>query len=104
MNIIIKSLYSNRDIFLRELISNAADACDKIRYLSLTDSKILGGNPTLEIKVKVDKENKQIHIRDTGIGMTRQELINNLGSIAKSGTSEFLQKAANQGNLQVIGQ
>jgi heat shock protein beta len=104
MNIIVKSLYSNRDIFVRELVSNAADACDKIRYLSLTDSSVLGANTNLEIKIRVDKENKLIHFRDTGIGMTRADLVSNLGSIAKSGTSEFLQKAANQGNLQVIGQ
>jgi len=104
MNIIVKSLYSNRDIFFRELVSNAADACDKIRYLSLTDQSLLGNLPNLEIKIRVDKEKKQIHIRDTGIGMTRAELVANLGSIAKSGTSEFLQKAAQQGNLQVIGQ
>jgi len=104
MNIIVKSLYSNRDIFVRELVSNAADACDKIRYLSLTDSAILGTNTNLEIKIRIDKENRLIHFRDTGIGMTRAELVANLGSIAKSGTSEFLQKAASQGNLQVIGQ
>jgi len=104
MNIIVKSLYSNRDIFIRELVSNAADACDKIRYLSLTDSAILGSNSNLEIKIRVDKENRLIHFRDTGIGMSRAELVANLGSIAKSGTSEFLQKAAQQGNLQVIGQ
>jgi len=104
MNIIVKSLYSNRDIFVRELVSNAADACDKIRYLSLTDPTILGANTNLEIKIRVDKEKKQIHFRDFGVGMTRDELVANLGSIAKSGTSEFLQKAAQSGNLQVIGQ
>jgi len=104
MNIIIKSLYSNRDIFLRELISNAHDAIDKIRYLSLTDASALGSTTNLEIKIKLDKENNQIHILDTGIGMTRDELIANLGSIAKSGTAEFLQKAQQSNNLQMIGQ
>jgi len=104
MNIIVKSLYSNRDIFVRELVSNAADACDKIRYLSLTEPSILGTNTNLEIKIRIDKDAKQIHIRDTGIGMTRNELVANLGSIAKSGTAEFLSKAAQSGNLQVIGQ
>ena len=99
MKLIINSLYKNKDVFLRELISNASDALDKLCLLCVTDKSILDATEELTIKIKADKENRVLHITDTGIGMTKADLINNLGTIAKSGTSEFfdkLQDAASQ--------
>ena len=92
MKLIINSLYKNKEIFLRELISNASDALDKIRFLSLTDRNVLGDHEELEVRIKVDKENRMLHITDTGIGMTKDDMVKYLGTIAKSQTSEFLSK------------
>lgn len=107
MDIIINSLYSNRDVFLRELISNASDALDKIRFLALSKPSLLGegDQAKLEIKVRADKEMGVLEIIDNGIGMTRDDLIKNLGTIAKSGTSHFLkQMAETKDSSNLIGQ
>jgi len=107
MSILINSLYSNRDIFLREVISNASDALDKIRFLSLTDKSVLGEGDAskLEIRIRVDKKNRILHVRDTGLGMTKQDLVNNLGRIAKSGTADFIEKLSKSDSMtSQIGQ
>lgn len=104
MDIIVHSLYSNKDIFLRELISNASDALDKIRFLSLTNPSVLGDTTNLEIKIWADKEAKALYIRDTGIGMTHKDLVDNLGTIARSGTSAFLEQMQKSGDMNLIGQ
>lgn len=103
MDIIINSLYTQKEIFLREVISNAADALDKLRFVSIQTPEILGETKDLEIRVEYDSEAKTVTVRDTGIGMTRADLIQNLGTIAKSGTTQFIE-AIKGGNLNLIGQ
>lgn len=92
LNIVVHSLYSNKEIFLRELVSNASDAIDKLRFEALSDPALFEANSDLQIKVSFDKEAKTITISDNGIGMSREEVIENLGTIAKSGTREFLSR------------
>ncbi len=94
LHLVTHSLYSNKDIFLRELISNASDACDKLRYAAIQDDKLYEDAPNLEVRVSFDKEAKTLTITDNGIGMSQQEAVDNLGTIAKSGTKEFVGKLA----------
>ena len=106
LHLMIHSLYSHKEIFLRELISNASDATDKLRFEALTDSALYESDPELKIRVSVDKDAKTITIRDNGIGMSRAEVIEHIGTIAKSGTKEFFGKLTGdqKKDAQLIGQ
>ena len=106
MDIIINSLYKQKEIFLRELISNASDALDKIRFLSLSEDGILGEgeNKKLEIRISFDKEKRVLTLRDRGVGMTKQDLIQNLGTVARSGTTQFVEAVASGADTNLIGQ
>jgi len=107
LHLMVHSLYSNREIFLRELVSNAADACDKLRFLAVSDAGLLGDDSELRIRISVDEEAGTLTVNDNGIGMDRDEVIANLGTIARSGTKEFLQQlrdSKSEQRAELIGQ
>jgi len=109
LDIVVNSLYQNKDVFLRELISNASDALDKIRFLAISKPELLDGEDKLQVQIEFDSEASTLTIRDTGIGMTHDEMISNLGTVARSGTTRFLQalKSGNNeesGDVSQIGQ
>ena len=105
LQLMVHSLYSNKEIFLRELISNASDAADKLRFEALANADLLSGDPDLGIRIDVDKDANTITVTDNGIGMSRDELIDNLGTIARSGTADFLKQMTgdDQKDAQLIG-
>jgi len=103
MDIIINSLYKNKEIFLRELISNASDALEKIRFLALTNPSV-GDVSDLDIKISFDEDAKTLTLRDNGVGMTKADLVTNLGTVAKSGTSDFFEKLSEGQDVSLIGQ
>ncbi len=104
LDIVANSLYSNKEIFLRELISNASDACDRLRYAALTQPDLIAGDPDLSITLSVDQDAGTVTVADNGMGMNRDELIANLGTIARSGTAAFMEQVENAGDVNLIGQ
>lgn len=106
LNLMINSLYTNKDVALRELISNASDACDKIRYLAVQNPQIFKNDEELKISISIDKKNRQLIIKDNGIGMNEEDLKEHLGTIAKSGTENFIKSLTgdNKKDVQLIGQ
>ena len=104
LKLMINSVYSEKEVFVRELVSNASDACDKLRYLATTKEKLLQSDPDLKIQIEIDKKENLITITDNGIGMNRDDLVNNLGTIARSGTAQFIKEASETKDLSLIGQ
>ena len=106
LQLMIHSMYSNKEIFLRELVSNASDAADKLRFEALADGSLFENDPDLRVRIDIDEDASTISISDNGIGMSRDEVIANLGTIARSGTAEFLKNLAGdkKKDSQLIGQ
>ena len=106
LNLMVHSLYSNREIFLRELVSNASDACDKLRFEAIQNEELLGGDSELKIEIEVDEEAGLVTVRDNGIGMSRQDVVENIGTIARSGTKKFLENVSDSKEFDsnLIGQ
>lgn len=104
MDIIINSLYTHKEVFIREIISNASDACDKARFMAVQNPDFLGEKKDLEIRVETDEEKHTISFIDSGVGMSRTDLIKNLGTIAKSGTTSFIEAISKGNSLNLIGQ
>src|SRR6476620_1563326 len=100
LHLVTHSLYSNKEIFLRELISNASDACDKLRFEALDNGALYEDAPNLEVRVAFDKDAKTLTITDNGIGLSQIEAVENLGTIAKSGTREFMQRLSSNQKAQ----
>ena len=106
LKLMINSVYSEKEVFVRELVSNASDACDKLRYLSNTKEKLIKDDPNFKIQITIDKKNNLITISDNGIGMNKKDLVSNLGTIARSGTAHFLKELSESKtkDLSLIGQ
>ncbi|MGH6645152.1 MAG: ATP-binding protein, partial [Bradyrhizobium sp.] len=109
LHLMVHSVYSDKDVFLRELISNAADACEKLRYEAIARPELLNEDPKPQIRIGLDKEKRLLSVTDNGIGMSREEMIEALGTIARSGTKAFMErieaaKAAEGEGAQLIGQ
>ncbi len=106
LDIVAHSLYSDKSIFLRELISNASDACDRLRYLAITQPELTGGDPSFRATISIDRQNRRLTVADNGIGMNREELVQNLGTIARSGTADFVRQMIGDGSgdMSLIGQ
>jgi molecular chaperone HtpG len=106
LHIVTHSLYSETEIFLRELVSNASDACDRLRYAALTDASLTEGDADFRVRLIIDKDAKTLAIEDNGIGMSEEDMVENLGTIARSGTSSFVDKLSGDAakDISVIGQ
>lgn len=103
LDIVVNSLYQNKDVFLRELVSNASDALDKIRFLGLTNAKLLKDQEDFQVQIEYDSDAHTLTVRDSGIGMTHEDLVNNLGTVARSGTTKFLEVISESNKQDISG-